>query len=99
MGKVKLAHHNISGEKVCDLSLSLINAPALQGRIFISYGRLVTFSTSIAVSSPVLFDVSITTFVRSYVSLISSGQFTSLRTLCPSNAPNLVPRVLVGVWR
>ena len=35
MGKVKLAHHNMTGEKVCDLSLSLISTPASQHRIFI----------------------------------------------------------------
>ena len=29
MGKVKLAIHNISGEKVCGLSLSLLSPPAL----------------------------------------------------------------------
>ena len=47
MGKVKLAHHNISGEKVCGLSLSLITAPAVRGRIFIQYGRLITSLTFI----------------------------------------------------
>lgn len=47
MGKVKLAHHNISGEKVCTCSLSLIIAPALQPRIFIRYRRIIMFSSSV----------------------------------------------------
>lgn len=35
MGKVKLAHHNITGEKVCNLSPYFVSAPVLQTRIFI----------------------------------------------------------------
>ena len=54
VAKVKLAHHNITGEKVGDLLLYLVSAPALQTRIFIRYALLITFSTSIAASSPLL---------------------------------------------
>jgi hypothetical protein len=50
MGKVKLAHHNLTGEKVCDLSLSSV--PTFHACLFIRYVRIITFSTSIAASSP-----------------------------------------------
>lgn len=68
MGKVKLAHHNLTGEKVCGLSHSLIPRT-----VVFSFHTLVSIalSSSTCSSWPCL-------------SLIASRQYTSLPSLCPS---------------